>query len=67
MFRELTVTHSSMLLRDFGDPLCRRQVDRTNCRKDSRGGSVNTHINRRKFDFVRRSFTPFRDITRMRA
>ena len=27
MFRELTVTNSSMLIRDFGDPLGRRQVD----------------------------------------
>ena len=41
--------------------------DRTNSRKASRGGSVSTRINRRKFDFVHRFFTPFRDITRMRA
>ena len=37
--------------------------DRTNSRKAPRGGSVSTHINRRKSDFVHRSFTPFRDIT----
>ena len=42
-------------------------LDRTNSPKASRGGSVSTHINRRKFDFVHRSFTPFRDITRKRS
>ena len=39
--------------------------DRTNSRKAYRGGSVSTRINRRKFDFVRRSFTSFRDISKM--
>ena len=70
MFRELTVINSSMLIRDFGDPLCRYTSscsERTNSRKASRGGSVSTHINRRKFDSVHRYFTPFRDITKMRA
>ena len=73
MFRELTVTSSSMLIRDFGDPLCigilrNKQVtcsECTNSRKDPRGGSVCTHISRRKFDSVHRYFSPFRDITRM--
>ena len=38
--------------------------ERTNSRKASRGGSVSTHINRRKFDSVHRSVIPFRDTTR---
>ena len=37
--------------------------ERTNSRKASRGGSVSTHINRRKFDSVHRAVTPFRDMT----
>ena len=75
MFRELTVTNSSMLIRDFGDPLCigifvtnkLTCSERTNSRKGFRGGSVSTHIhiNRRKFDSFHRYLTPFRDITRM--
>ena len=39
--------------------------ERTNSRKASRGGSVSTHINRRTFDSVHRSVTPFRVMARM--
>ena len=41
--------------------------ERTNSRNAPRGGSVSTHIKRRKFDSVHRSVTTFRDMTRILA
>ena len=64
MFRELTVCLyvASEIYFVTGKLIC---SERTNNWKASRDGLVRTHINRRKFDSVHRSVTPFRDMTRM--
>ena len=68
-----TVTNSSMLIRDFRDPLCRRQADMLGPHLDPDPDprtalKVGKHLGAVRLVFigVNRSFTSLRDITRIR-